>query len=467
MEGFLVGEVIAEQTRERVMAADVQNLMNHPPALLVTKYMGSKKPILPFVLSEIGRWVKPGDLIVDLMAGTHTIGYALKPICRIAANDIQKYSLVIGRTLLNCSHQPPLPEELFTQLRRYYLHNLRHLSGLFAKPLELEQKFLYSSGKNSPLPVNYLRFCEEYPYYGRSPSSALWDEEFNLLFSPERVSAYMALNCLEPYSLFSLYYANAYLGVRQAAEVDSLRYAIDRICDEWLPSHQPEGYQPEEVRALLLTALIMVLNRINVGPGHWASIPRVKVSNWEWVVSQRRLSVIDLFHHKVSQLQEELSKVSSPYSPHLVTSLDFQEFLSRYTEVLRQAKVIYIDPPYSQAHYSRFYHILETLVLYDYPPVEHKGRYRKLRFQSVFAKKTKIERVLGVICEAAREAGAVLIISYSQGGVIKNDEAFRAILEKYYPSSAIHLRLQPTLHSRQGRAERFPTQAYLFTCLPH
>ena len=47
--------------------------------------------------------------------------------------------------------------------------------------------------------------------------------------------------------------------------------------------------------------------------------------------------------------------------------------VNKYKEVLAKAEVannvdlIYIDPPYTNAHYSRFYHILETLVDYDYP----------------------------------------------------------------------------------------------------
>lgn len=466
MESFVLTASQEIPPPPQIQEVNGEHITSHPHSLLVTKYMGSKKPILSFVIGEIVRWVRRGDLVVDLLAGTHTIGYALKPLCRIVANDIQKYSLVLGRALLNYSAQAPITEEFLSTFRRYFFHNMRHLNALFAPGLELEQQFLYDRSSRSFSPVRYWQFCQEYPHYLKPHLGEGWEEEFALLFSPERIAAYAALNCLEPYSLFSLYYANAYLGVRQAAEVDSVRYAIDKMCNEWIPHHPHYRYDGELMRSLLLTALIMVLNHINVAPGHWASIPRIKESNWSWVVSQRRLSVIDLFHQKVKHLVEELPKVDSPYAPHMVTAMDYEEFLNRHPEVLRQARVIYVDPPYSQAHYSRFYHILETLVLYDYPPIEHSGRYRKSRFQSAFAKKTRVEKALEKICRAAQESGSILIISYSQGGVIPNDEAFRALLEKFYPSSAIQLKLLPTRHSRLGRSQRLNTHAYLFTCLP-
>ncbi|MFH0766059.1 MAG: hypothetical protein V2A61_06540, partial [Calditrichota bacterium] len=128
--------------------------------------------------------------------------------------------------------------------------------------------------------------------------------------------------------------------------------------------------------------------------------------------------------------------------------------------------VVYLDPPYSQGHYSRFYHFIETLVKYDYPEISYAGRYRGDRHQSPFARKDLAAGAVGLVCEIAREGNAELVVSYSQGGVIPNSEAFRAILEKYYPSDRIELRLLSSAHSKLGKADRRKTVEYLFTCHP-
>ena len=42
------------------------------------RYMGNKNRLLNFVIPEIESVSNPGDVICDIMAGTHSIGYALK-----------------------------------------------------------------------------------------------------------------------------------------------------------------------------------------------------------------------------------------------------------------------------------------------------------------------------------------------------------------------------------------------------
>jgi adenine-specific DNA methylase len=44
-------------------------------------------------------------------------------------------------------------------------------------------------------------------------------------------------------------------------------------------------------------------------------------------------------------------------------------------KMLRKDDVIFIDPPYSGVHYSRFYHVLETIARGDCGKVSGKGRY--------------------------------------------------------------------------------------------
>jgi adenine-specific DNA-methyltransferase len=73
-------------------------------------------------------------------------------------------------------------------------------------------------------------------------------------------------------------------------------------------------------------------------------------------------------------------------------SKDFKDALDIF-----EGGTVYADPPYCFVHYSRFYHALETLVLYDYPEIQKKnnvivkGRYREDRHQSPFALKLRLK----------------------------------------------------------------------------
>jgi adenine-specific DNA-methyltransferase len=428
--------------------------------------MGSKKAILPFVIEELTRLTSPGDIIVDLMAGTHTIGYAMKNRCRMVANDIQRYSMVIGQTLLNHEPTPRFEGDIRTAFRRLFLSNARHLEGLFENALKLERAMLSNESGRRATWATYNDFCESYPFASRETLAPGWPEEFLLLFSSHRLEAYRTLNKLEPYSLFSLYYANAYVGVRQALEIDSARYAIDKLCDDWINERPDLGYDANLLRCLLLSALISVVNRINPGPGHWAAFPRVSQRNKEWIMEQRRIGVYDLFLQKIAEIETAVNKNPSPYGPHIVLTEDYVAFMREVHEYIRQARVVYLDPPYSQGHYSRFYHLLETLTKYDYPEVSHMGRYRKDRHQSPFAQKENVGSAIGHICEVARDANTTLVISYSQGGVIPTADAFRGLLEKFYPADKIELKKLASVHSKLGQTERMKTTEYLFTCKP-
>ena len=439
---------------------------NDNPSLVVTKYMGSKKAILPFVSAELTRLTKPGDIIVDLMAGTHTIGYAMKQRCHIVANDIQRYSMVIGQALLNYRPKPRFDGAARDAFRRYFQTNLRHLEGLFEEGLRVERAMLNPNSARRTDATAYREFCDSYPYYSAPKFSKDWHEDYLILFGKSRLEAYRTLNKLEPYNLFSIYYANTYLGVRQAAEVDSLRYAVDKLCDEWIPEHQDLGYDAPGLRCLLMCALISILNRVNPGPGHWAAFPKVSEKNFGWMVGQRSLELFNLFLAKVAAFETALAANESSYGPHIVMTEDYVAFMQEVREYIKRARVVYLDPPYSQGHYSRFYHLIETLVQYDYPEIGFDGRYRNDRHQSPFAHKEQVKQAVGQICQVTRDVNTLLVISYSRGGIIPNSDLFCEMLQEWYPAKKIEIRKLASVHSKLGQAERMKTEEYLFTCKP-
>ncbi len=87
-----------------------------------------------------------------------------------------------------------------------------------------------------------------------------------------------------------------------------------------------------------------------------------------------------------------------------------------------RADVVYIDPPYTADHYSRFYHLLEVVTDYDYPALEvrrnrvTKGRYPvgERRHHSAFCRRETVEGEFRDVLRSCSRAGAAAVVSYSR-----------------------------------------------------
>ena len=79
------------------------------------RYMGNKSKLLDYIVPEIENITQPGDTICDIMAGTNSIGYALKRRNKIVSNDFEYYSYVIAKCMLN-NYSIPSSEEMHNDL---------------------------------------------------------------------------------------------------------------------------------------------------------------------------------------------------------------------------------------------------------------------------------------------------------------------------------------------------------------
>ena len=288
------------------------------PRLHTLRYMGSKLGLVDFIAPVVHELADGGGF-VDLMAGTHSIGYALKPHVPVWANDVQNYSQVIGRTLLG-----PAPASLSIA----ELQSL--ITGFLAK---------------------------------------------------------------EPPGFFEEVYADTYFSPRQCREIDAIRTAIAQIAPE--------------ARPLGLTALMGAMSHCQSTPGHFAQYlppdhPRVQ--------SLRKLRVVDLFFRKLQEIEGNLVP---GVAENVITNVRAEELAVPDT-----AGVGYLDPPYTSDQYSRFYHLLETLVLYDAPAVRHKALYRQDRYRSDFCYPGRVEAAFRRILARWAKARRPLVISYSTRGLM-------------------------------------------------
>ncbi len=84
---------------------------------------------------------------------------------------------------------------------------------------------------------------------------------------------------------------------------------------------------------------------------------------------------------------------------------------------IRPSDLVFIDPPYSAVHYSRFYHVLETVARGACGPVEGVGRYPPTpeRPHSDYSVKTLAPARMSGLLTTLRERECRIIITFPQG----------------------------------------------------
>jgi adenine-specific DNA-methyltransferase len=257
-----------------------------------------------------------------------------------------------------------------------------------------------------------------------------------------------------PYRLASITFAWGYFGLTQSIEIDSVRYAIDE-------GRRRRLITPEQERWASL-ALLQAASRIASTPGHFAQFLRGDSSTGlQRVLASRRRAAWDAFLEDLDWL--------APFGTarwrgaNKVFRQDALELWSTLDDVNVGRAIYYADPPYSKEHYSRFYHVLETLTRYDYPQAEGAGRYRPDRFQTAFALKTKVEAAIAKLCDKISERKSTLILSYPSSGLLTDGlgRDIGELLGEHFGSVRLALE-RPAQHStlgaRHGRQRQSVTE---------
>ena len=105
--------------------------MTKYPYIQTIRYMGNKGKLLDELIPIIESLTKPGDVICDIMAGTNAVSYALKPRNILITNDIQYYSYVISKCLLDNYDVPSLEEAHFDLDENYNLNKANKYFSFF------------------------------------------------------------------------------------------------------------------------------------------------------------------------------------------------------------------------------------------------------------------------------------------------------------------------------------------------
>jgi len=337
-------------------------------------YMGTKHDLANRVAQVIAN-CRPGRLL-DAFAGMGAVAEAQAGKRQVWTNDVQHFAYLASRCRFT-DPNGPLPVD---QMRK------------FAKPIYRENMALLREQNQKG-----WRAATKLP-------AASTFHEFARLFS---VISDEAISHQNAYGCFIGTYANSYFSLPQCAEIDSLRCAIDTLRGHGV-------LRPEEFDWALLALGHAVLRVANT-TGHFAQFLRPSAKNFRRIARQFRRSVFEQWLVSLGSLHP--SGTAKWRKANLASRSDCDSLI-RTVGKSSDVGVVYCDPPYTADQYSRFYHIWETLVLYDYPTVTGQGLYRPGRFTTDFSLRSKVEVAFGTLIAEIASTGADLVLSYPSNGLL-------------------------------------------------
>lgn len=341
-------------------------------------YMGTKRELAPTVARVIGG-AKSG-LLLDAFAGMGAVAEATSPTRQIWTNDVQHFAHLVTKAMFTAERPPPTASAFAVLAERQYDVLEEIISAVMKPALDLEAKALQTT--------DFKRYV------------ALTDEaravHADLLTKTQLILPFCAT------------YAWTYFGLRQCVELDSARQAIDHLLDSG--DLDPDGWQ------WALLALGKAALRVANTPGHFAQYLRLHERTFPRTKRQRRRSVWAEWLVAIA----EMTSLGTPEwrRCNRATRADSLELLAEHGDAATAPAVVYCDPPYTDDQYSRFYHVLETLVLFDCPVVKGMGQYRGDRFQTPFSVKSTVEDAFERLVSSIATLNADLVLSYPSNGLL-------------------------------------------------
>lgn len=403
---------------------------------VLIRYIGIKTKLLNHIDSVVSNEL-PNGCVLDLFSGSTIVAQKLMDRYTVYTNDIQKYSYCVSKATIEID---PLFDYSTLDVEKIinsdlFIDNYNFLHNIWSVPLEYEKQLiqrLSSDLENKVLLYEFKHYYESAPYVFNFntkivPQCFVGMEE---IYSKKQYEDLRKNKETSNYMLFTLNYAMPYFSLNQAIFIDSYRYAIDKLL-EFQAISTTEYY-------VYLALLIYLLNNIVTSVGdHFAQPQQFKVSDEiklkrevAKILKKKSLDIVKCIREKCLEFKK--LNADNTCGNNIAFCDDYKSILEK-EEVINNVDLIYIDPPYTNAHYSRFYHILETLVDYDYPELEYFGRYRNDRFQSSFCIKSKAIEEFEYMIEKCAALNKIIVISYSDTKqCIVSKQQLLTVCNRYY-----------------------------------
>lgn len=371
-------------------------------------YLGSKLRIVDLIRDVIDKVEPTGGTVCDLFAGSGTVSLELSKTRNVVAVDIQEYSRVLCSAVL----KPALFSEGLIDRHLKAARSSEH-AALLSRAIEplIEYELLCQRGAAAG---NLEPLCEILEHgsivvFQHAPREFRQAElRSAMIEATRRLEKSGMLDVVD--SMVTRYFGGIYFSYEQASQIDILLEVAASL----------NATEKDTFLAAILSTASEIVNTVGkqfaqpIRPRLADGRPKPNLAGR--VARDRCIDVWDSFQRWTIRY----SALRRPVREHKVLRCDYEDALANLPSSVR---VIYADPPYTRDHYSRFYHVLETLCLRDCPPVStvkvggneqlSRGIYRLERYQSPFCIKTKAPAAFSALFSKAHGLNVPLVVSYS------------------------------------------------------
>lgn len=368
-------------------------------------YLGCKSVVCDKIHSIIDDIDPDKGHVCDLFSGSGAVSASFASSRDVTSVDIQEYARVLCSSQLNpVSISPQEAMQVSDLVIKSELYN--QLIDCFNPMIEFELEAINSATKDNP--INLVKVIESLPLLISADNNGC----NKLAVSRKETHRRLVMNDLwdRPGSTVSSYFGGSYFSFLQSVYLDAaLEFAATK-----------NGAEKDVLISSVLSTASSLVNTIGkqfaqpIRPREKSG--EIKKSLVSTAIRDRSIPA-DFIHTK---WLEKYGTITPSSKKHRSVRLGYDEALSRFGG---DFSIVYADPPYTRDHYSRFYHVLETMCLRDSPRISFitkngtripsRGVYREERHQSPFCIRSKAPEAFISLFRSVRELSLPLVLSYS------------------------------------------------------
>lgn len=363
------------------------------------QFLGNKLRVLDTVSSAVTDGLGDGSTVWDAFSGSSVVSQRIAAHgARVVATDKLNCSVKFARTMLSIDRTPSSG-----------VAELRALSA--AEPVAEHAPWDdYVRAEDDAIA---RRSADDLSAIGRGLPLRWRRTGMNSALSAAfgQVDAAAEANVSYPLVNVLSTYAGTYFGVRQSRDLDIIANGILERAER--------GQLDAWERDAGLTALASAASSAVFSAGkHFAQPINVNggLSKFQAgrLLVDRAVSVRDGYLRALDAIEEGMAASTG----HVAFEAEAENVTSDYLMSLG-VSTVYADPPYTAQQYSRFYHLLDTLVsgvparLQRSRGVVTKGLYSEGRYKSAFCSRRYAPDAFARLAQHSFDASARLVISYS------------------------------------------------------
>ncbi|WP_158214937.1 DNA adenine methylase [Herbaspirillum aquaticum] len=391
---------------------EIQDLSRMPTASATAprpfrpiQYLGSKLRLAETIATIIEQVAPRSCRVGDLFSGTGVVSSAIAVSHPVTAVDIQSYSAVLSAARLRSSAR-----HFSELLKPEFEHRAREVESQLGRALapliSVEQDAIAEAKEGRTTLLAELIEHGSLAVFEQRPAATISSYLESALKSSSRNLKRLGLSTADTTAL--RYFGGPYFSYPQAIALDSILIASTDFKNH------------STALAVILSAASEMVNTVGKQFAQPMKLRKADGTTPE-ILLQRAIRdrSLDTFHVFSSWASRWYAHTLKPSKEHKVVCGDVLDFVSQD----ESCRAWYADPPYTIDHYSRFYHVLETISLRDSPKLDEmakrgeitvmRGVYRGGRYQSPFCIPSKAHSAFDGLFSATAKNGAPLVLSYS------------------------------------------------------